>query len=199
MENQKFFDAIAAFPEPEPLPERCAAVLLLLWAGPAGPELVLERRSLTLDRQPGEVCLPGGGVEPGETPAACALRETEEELGLKRVRLLAHVERFRHSTGERVEVFAGAVDSLEDLRPAPEEVEEVFTVPLRWLRARTPRTARLVLRPDEERSAPELRPFLPRYGRESASPLWVWDGKVIWGMTARVIRRFLDRTACHPL
>lgn len=193
MKNEKLYRAIAALPEPEPPGERVAAVLLLLWEGERGPELVLERRSLALKRQPGEVCLPGGGVEPGETPRACALRETEEELGLKDVRILAHWESLRHVTGERVEVFVGAVDSLRDLRPEPSEVEEVFTIPLRWLREHPPRVARYVLTPDYGATSSALHPFLPHYGRESRSPLWEWEGKVLWGMSARIIQGFVDR------
>ena len=46
------------------------------------PHLLFEVRADTLDRQPGEVCFPGGHMESGETPAACALRETEEELSI---------------------------------------------------------------------------------------------------------------------
>lgn len=40
--------------------------------------------------QSGETCFPGGQMEPGETPADCALRETEEELSIPRaeIRLL---------------------------------------------------------------------------------------------------------------
>jgi 8-oxo-dGTP pyrophosphatase MutT (NUDIX family) len=194
MNNELFYNKIAAL-TPEPLPERTAAVLLLLWEGPRGPELVLERRSLRLRRQAGEVCLPGGGVEPGEDPADAALRECAEELGLEQVQLLSHVESLRHRTGERVEVYAGRVASLDDLRPAPEEVEEVFTVPLRWLREHPPATARLALAPDYERSSPELHAFLESYRRESSSPLWLWEGKVLWGMSARIVERFLSRTA----
>lgn len=181
---------LRALPEPKRAEERVAAVLLLLVPGDNGPELVLEVRSYSLKRQPGEICLPGGGLEPGETAEQCALRETREELGLEAVTLLAHVESFRHVTGERVEVFAGTIDSLSGLRPQKSEVEEVFTVPLRWFREQPSRTAHYVLTPDWTRSSEELRSFLP-WGRESSSPLWVYDGRVIWGMTARVVERFL--------
>ena len=54
-------------------------VPLVEWQGE--PYLLLEVRSETLNRQPGEVCFPGGGVEPGETPEEAALRELKEETG----------------------------------------------------------------------------------------------------------------------
>ena len=192
MEKKAFYDAVAQL-RARPLRERTAAVILLLREGLQGPELLFERRSAALRRQPGEVCLPGGGVEEGESPQQCVLRECAEELGLTELQLLGHVESLRHSTGERVEVFAGRVDSSAELKLQPSEVAEVFAVPLSWFREHEPKTARMVLVPDVERSSPELRELLPHYGRESISPLWLWEGRPIWGMTARIVRRFLDR------
>ena len=186
------YDSIAAL-TPTPIPERTAAVMLLLREGDRGPELLFERRSADLRRQPGEVCLPGGGVEEGESPQECALRECAEELGLTQIHLLGHMESLRHSTGERVEVFAGRVDSAMELKLQSSEVAEVFAVPLSWFRENEPKTARMVLAPDVEQSSPELRELLPHYGRESTSPLWLWEGKPIWGMTARIVGRFLER------
>jgi 8-oxo-dGTP pyrophosphatase MutT (NUDIX family) len=47
-----------------------------------GPRILYEVRAQKLDRQPGEVCFPGGEIEPEETPMQAALRETREELGI---------------------------------------------------------------------------------------------------------------------
>ena len=58
------------------------AVLVPLAQRPEGLCLLYEVRADTLGRQPGEVCFPGGRMEAGEDPVACALRETWEETGL---------------------------------------------------------------------------------------------------------------------
>ena len=57
------------------------AVLCPLVERPNGLHLLFEVRSAGVS-QSGETCFPGGQMEPGETPADCALRETEEELFL---------------------------------------------------------------------------------------------------------------------
>jgi hypothetical protein len=100
----------------------------------------------------------------------------------------------RHSTGERVEVYVGRMEPAA-FRPNPGEVEEVFTLPLCWLRAHPPQRARYVLRPDYQATSPQLHRFLERYGRESTSPMWVYEGHVIWGLTAQIVEQFLERTA----
>ena len=59
------------------------AVLCPLLEQPDGVHLLFEVRAAQL-RQGGEVCFPGGRLESQETPAECALRETEEELSIPR-------------------------------------------------------------------------------------------------------------------
>ena len=66
---------------------RHAAGLLLVFPLDEQPHIVLTVRSDTLDRHGGQVSLPGGVVEPGETYEEAALREAHEEIGLSTVGL----------------------------------------------------------------------------------------------------------------
>lgn len=62
---------------------RPAAVLMLFSEGPDGPELLLTERSRTMRNHPGQISFPGGKSDPEDAdPAATALREAEEEIGL---------------------------------------------------------------------------------------------------------------------
>ena len=77
---------------------RSYAVLVPLVEREDGIHVLYEVRSLTLRRQPGEVCFPGGHIEVGETPEQCALRETFEELGIPEgeVRVLGRLDFIAH-------------------------------------------------------------------------------------------------------
>ena len=56
------------------------AVCIPLLETNEGYGLLFEVRSAKIDRQPGDICFPGGMLEPGETAAKAAVRETCEEL-----------------------------------------------------------------------------------------------------------------------
>ena len=119
------------------------AVLCPLVERPDGLHLLFEVRSAALHRQPGEVCFPGGRMEAGETPEQCALRETEEELGIPRsaVQLIAPLD---YQTGQGSFVLyplLGRVDpaAVDAMRPSPAEVKETFLVPVDFFRDHPPR------------------------------------------------------------
>ena len=63
-------------------PGRPASVLLALLERPVGLCLLLTERAAHLKDHAGQISLPGGRLAPGETPAAAALREAQEEVGL---------------------------------------------------------------------------------------------------------------------
>ena len=61
------------------------AVLLPLVKKEDGIHILFEERALTLNRQPGDICFPGGKVDFEDVNEEyTAIRETIEELGLKR-------------------------------------------------------------------------------------------------------------------
>ena len=64
--------------------ETSFAVLIPLIKKEDGYHVLFEVRARHLNKQPGEVCFPGGKVEPGETTYEAAVRETTEELFIQR-------------------------------------------------------------------------------------------------------------------
>ncbi|MCD8051472.1 MAG: CoA pyrophosphatase [Clostridiales bacterium] len=180
-------------PAAEPA-ERHAAVLVPLTESDGEICVLLEVRAAALRRQPGEICFPGGGMEPGEDATSCALRETEEELGLsaRQIDRIAPLPALRHSSGQRVEAILGWVNSLEGLRLQREEVAEAFLLPLSWLRANPPKWATYATVAELDTAPQELLPFLPHYRRERRTPIWVYQGRVIWGLTAKMLVALLE-------
>jgi 8-oxo-dGTP pyrophosphatase MutT (NUDIX family) len=93
---------------------------------------VLTRRPGTLRRHAGQFALPGGRLDPGETPEAAALREISEEIGLSldTSSVLGRLDDFASRSGHLITpvvVWAGADVSLD---PSPDEVQAVYRVPL---------------------------------------------------------------------
>src|SRR5580765_374467 len=69
-------------PDDVPPTARRAAALILIYPGPSGPTVALTVRHGDLPQHPGQISLPGGGVDAGESAAQAALRETHEEIGV---------------------------------------------------------------------------------------------------------------------
>jgi 8-oxo-dGTP pyrophosphatase MutT (NUDIX family) len=133
--RQRVRDNLAGFErqavhEPELRP---AAVAILLTDDTQGRGcFVLTRRPLTMRRHAGQYALPGGRLDPGESPVEAALRETEEEIGLalSEEAVIGLLDDFATRSGfciSPVVVWAGA--GLR-LRPNPDEVAAIHRVPL---------------------------------------------------------------------
>jgi|SRR5690554_1644447 8-oxo-dGTP pyrophosphatase MutT (NUDIX family) len=115
---------------------REAAVLVPLIRRSHGPQVVLTRRSARLSNHAGQIAFPGGCREPNDRDLiATALRETEEEIGLapQRVQTLGELDLYVTRTGFAVTPIVGWIEEdipLNELVVDPEEVDEVFEVPL---------------------------------------------------------------------
>ena len=178
------------------------AVLVPLARRPEGLCLLYEVRSERLGRQPGEVCFPGGRMEAGEDPVACALRETWEELAIPpaEVEVVARLDFLTHQGGFAMYPVLGILSQAgaEALRPSPAEVKEAFWVPVDWLRAHPPAVYAYDLVPDVGEDFPYGRIGFPqgyrwRGGRVSV-PVYDWPGRPIWGLTGRITRHLMENT-----
>jgi len=167
-------------PVPGDRAPRPAAVLLAFGADEEGRlALVLTERSVHLSAHAGQVALPGGKIEPGETPAEAALREAEEEVGLpaRSVAPLGLVETYVTRSGYSIVPVLALVRHETVLRPDPSEVAAAFTVPWSDLTgALAPREATV------ERDGVTRRFYETRAA-----------GRRIWGITAGILKLVNDR------
>jgi 8-oxo-dGTP pyrophosphatase MutT (NUDIX family) len=110
---------------------RHAAVALAVGGERGDRRLLLTRRPSRLRAHPGQYALPGGGVDPGETPAQACLRELQEELGIRTDpgEVLGRLDDYVTRSGYVITPFVVWVGKYSSsLQPSADEVAEVFEV-----------------------------------------------------------------------
>lgn len=169
-----------AAPDPDAPPPKAAAVLLGLVEREEGLTVLLTRRSDTLRSHTGQVALPGGRQDDGETPWQTALREAEEEVGLHPsfVSLVGLSTPYHTGSGYLITPVVGFVRPGFSLTPNPVEVADIFETPFGYLME--PANYR-----EHEGRMPngEARRY---YATTHAE-------KYIWGATAGILRALHER------
>jgi 8-oxo-dGTP pyrophosphatase MutT (NUDIX family) len=196
-------------PQPLAVPGfRPAAVLVPILAREGGPTVLFTLRTDTVPHHKGEVSFPGGGAAPGESAERAALREAEEEVGLdaSAVELLGALDDVPSIARYVVTPVAAAVPRPPARFARAEfEVVEPFEIPLARLLDPSLRRAALW---DPARLPPEipralLAARIPFEEVDAATGHWrVWSfhadpGRVVWGLTARILADLLDRAFGH--
>lgn len=172
------------------------AVPLLEIAGE--DHVVFTVRSNKLRRQPCEISFPGGHCEPNDKSGAhAAMRECSEELGidLDQIELLGNLDCLVSAIG--VKLYAVAVRlQTSDLKPNPDEVGEVFTVPLQYLLEMKPTVGHLDIatRPLKDFPFHLLEGYNIDWKIRQNYSVYFYPYKqyTIWGLTGRVLKNFLD-------
>nr|WP_245156611.1 CoA pyrophosphatase [Clostridium aminobutyricum] len=154
--------------------------------------LLYEVRSAGLRRQPGEVCFPGGAVEKGETKKQCAIRETCEELGLKRkdIKIISELDVLYTYSNFTMYPFLGTIpyERIDESKFSKDEVQEIFYVPLEFFLENEPYIYKMDVLPDIREDFPfEMLKVNNGYNwrkGKSQIPIYQYENWVIWGLTA---------------
>ncbi|RNF39890.1 NUDIX hydrolase [Planococcus salinus] len=175
------------------------AVLLPLIEKEDGVHVLFEVRSYELRKQPGEICFPGGRIDPEDkTEEDTALRETIEELGIRRENISSvfPLDYIVSPFGMMVYSFAGFIDSDVEFVPNPPEVDSIFTVPLNFFLEEEPRVYRINFEVQPEESFPyDLIVGGENYNwrtRKVDEYFYIYEDKVIWGLTAKILSHFIE-------
>ena len=152
-----------------------------MFGWPKDPGLIFTERRADMRRHAGEISFPGGRMDEADvSPAATALREAEEEIGLDPAAVELGEElptTGTFVTGYRIHPFVGHIPHPGELNlvPNPVEVETVLTFSL-----------------DVLRDGYEMRRLIRR-GVPIHTPTYEVEGHLIWGATARILGNLLDR------
>lgn len=162
-------------------------------------EVLFEKRAKALRRQSGEICFPGGRWEETDgSEWATAVREASEELQIPKesVSYAGDLDVIVTHSQQLIYPFVGFISNPEQIRPNPFEVEEVFTVELNRLLAANPQCHEVSMRVVPGKDFPyHLIPHGRQYpwrGMKVEQYFYEFDGYVIWGLTGRILKHFLD-------
>lgn len=124
-------DSVHKFRYPHKL--KSAAVLIPIVSNQGQLEVLLTKRASHLRHHPGQISFPGGKAEPSDQNLiATALRETQEEIGLKpeNIQILGQLKSYQTISGYEITPIVAFAQKEQNYQFDDNEVAEVFHVPL---------------------------------------------------------------------
>lgn len=164
-----------------------AAVLIPVFEREGEARVLLTQRTEHLSSHSGQVAFPGGKLDAGETPLEAALREADEEVGLKaeNLEVLGTFGTYYSGSGYSIDPVVAMVKGLPELTINPDEVATTFEVPLAFLM-----DDQNHVRESRFWGEKEIFFFTMPYMDDAITPP---VERRIWGVTAGIIRMVQDR------
>src|SRR5579872_369922 len=160
-------------------PPRRAAVLILLIGGDEALRTVVFERTLQVADHKGEICFPGGSIEPGDADTvAAALREAEEELGIcaHDVAILGMLDDVRtRGSNFVITPVVGYMPVVPELKADKREVARV-----------------IILQLDDNFRSSRFKEMVTIRGAEREVDAYPVEGGRIWGASLRALELLLD-------
>lgn len=161
------------------------------------PSIVFEIRALTLSSQPGDVSLPGGKIESGESPMEAAIRETMEELNIDKedIEIIGAMDYFVSPYNQIMYPFIAKLNK-SDINGSKDEVHKIFKVPIEFFLNNEPEKYYINIIPE----IPDDFPYDLIVGGKNykfskgklTQYFYKYNEHVIWGFTALIIKSFID-------
>lgn len=154
-----------------------SSVLLLLFIENDELTACLIKRPAHMKYHAGQIALPGGRIEKGETAVETALRETYEEIGIQpdEFEILGSLSEFYVEVSRfQIQPFVGWLHKKPEFKINPNEVEKTILFPIKKFKA------------------PFSKIELETVSGKLKVPCVKFDGEIIWGATAMILSEFAD-------
>jgi 8-oxo-dGTP pyrophosphatase MutT (NUDIX family) len=156
------------------------AVLIPIYQKNDDYYIIFTKRTEELSTHKGQISFPGGKIEEQDkTLVACAIRETEEEIGIppEKIAVLGELDQIK-TTGSNIllSAYVSLVDYPFKIKINEKEVESIITVPLREII-------------DENKWKKEM---IENNGQKCSYWIYPVNEEIIWGATAFLVRQLIS-------
>ncbi len=156
---------------------KLSSVLLLLFIENNELQVCLIKRPSHMKHHAGQIALPGGRIEKGETALETALRETFEEIGVQsdQINILGSLSEFYVEVSRfQIHPFVGWLTTKPAFKLNPYEVEKTILFPIKQFKA------------------PFSEIEIQTVSGKLNVPCIKFEGEIIWGATAMILSEFAD-------